>query len=50
VKSCNNEIVNVYTFVAVVKVARSSRGAHGTEASMEVGNLAHFMHKIALFH
>jgi len=36
--------------LSVVKVARSSRGAHGTEASMGVGNLTHFMHKISLFH
>ena len=35
---------------AVIKVARSIREAHGTEASMGVGILAHFMHKIALFH
>jgi len=34
----------------VVKVVRSSRGAQGTEMSMRVGNLAHFMHKITLFH
>jgi len=35
---------------AVAKVARSSRGAQGTEVSTGVGNLAHFMHKITLFH
>ena len=34
---------------AVTKVAIEQE-AHGTEASMWVGNLAHFMHKIALFH
>ena len=41
--------VFVYT-TPVVKVSRSSGGgAHGTESSMEVWNLAHFMHKIAFF-
>ena len=55
------DIVRVKTMVSsyypVVKVARSSRGAHGTKASMGVGILAYFMHKmcyfehkIALFH
>ena len=43
-------LMGVAGSMAVVKVARSSREAHGTEASMGVGNLAHFMHKIALFH
>jgi len=34
----------------VVKVGKSSRGAQRTEASVGVGKLAHFMHKITLFH